>query len=153
MKLKTHIQKLDLNQEERLSRVLFLIQQNTRRIEEDLIIKRKLNISHRELIYIVFLKDCQGMNMMDICDVMALSKGAFSKAVKALVTKGIVKKKRSKIDTRTSTLLLTKEGERAYGVYNEARQIIHSEIISKIFNEKEVENLYEIADKFIKSEK
>ena len=110
--------------------------------------ENNINISHRELIYLVFIKNNEGKRMLEIGKKMGISKGAFSNTVKTLKKKSLIKKIKVKGDQRVFTLYLDELGEKAYKVHEDARNKM-VKVFDKILAKEEKENIVSICKKLI----
>ncbi len=127
---------MNAQQTKQISNTLLIFETKIQKVQLTELKKQGLNISHRELIYIVFIKNNEGKRMLDIGKKMGLSKGAFSNTVKTLVEKGLVKKERSIHDKRIIRLTLGEKGEEAYRIHGEARAKI-TKSVGKILSKEE----------------
>ncbi len=140
---------MSLTKEQKLNRAFLIVETKVQQIEQKLLNEHKFNVSQRELIYLVFIKDNYGKRMQKIGELMGLSKGAFSNTVKTLVDKKLVKKTKSKKDNRIITLSLDTNGENVYKLHKEARKQVNKRMM-KFLSTKECEIIFELGNKISK---
>ncbi len=129
---------MNAQQTTQISNALLLFETRIQRAQLEELKKQGLKISHRELIYIVFIKRNEGKRMQEIGKRMGLSKGAFSNTVKTLVEKQLVKKEKNEDDKRIMMLTLDKKGKEAYKIHGDARDEI-TKTMAGILTKEELE--------------
>ncbi|TCG11804.1 MarR family winged helix-turn-helix transcriptional regulator [Mycoplasma todarodis] len=129
---------MNAQETKQISNALLIFETKIQKVQLRELKKQGLNISHRELIYIVFIKNNEGKRMLEIGKEMGLSKGAFSNTVKTLVEKKLVRKERMEDDKRVIILTLDEKGEEAYKIHGEARRKITNSL-TKLLSKEEQE--------------
>ncbi|CAM9116723.1 MarR family winged helix-turn-helix transcriptional regulator [Mycoplasma todarodis] len=141
---------MNAQQTKQISNVFLTFETKVQQVQQQELKKRGLKISHRELIYIVFIKNNEGKRMLEIGKKMGLSKGAFSNTVKTLVEKKLVKKQKNAEDKRIMMLTLDEKGEEAYAIHGKARKRI-TKSIGNILTDQEKEGFIALCDKLVAS--
>ncbi len=139
---------MDAQQTTQISNALLLFETKIQRAQLAELKKQGLKISHRELIYIVFIKRNEGKTMLEIGERMGLSKGAFSNTVKTLVKKNLVNKEKGNDDKRIVMLTLSESGEEAYRIHGEVRRKI-TETMAEILTHEELEWFFQVSGKIM----
>ncbi|MEQ9259753.1 MAG: MarR family winged helix-turn-helix transcriptional regulator [Roseovarius sp.] len=88
--------------------VNFFREPNMRRME------RETGLIRPELTVLICLNFRQGLNARDICEITEQPSNTVSRAVNALLAKGLVTSTRDPVDTRRKLLGLTDEGQRLH---------------------------------------
>ncbi len=119
---------MKLSKQDKLNIAFLYVESQVHSVENEFLKKSNLDITHRELIYIVFINLFKNEKMSTIAKVLSVSKSTFSNMVNTLIRKGMVEKTRVSKDSRVLTLELTKKSLLALELHNKARNLVNNSV-------------------------
>lgn len=103
-----------------------------------------LNITSKELSYLVIIKHQEHIKQKDILALMDVTKGTFSNMVKQLVRKGFIKQVASEEDKRVKKIVFTDKGHKALNLNSDIRKRIKQFLLTKV-GPKDLQTFIDIA--------
>lgn len=108
------------------------------------------NLQRGQFIFLLRICENQGINLIELSNLMKVDKTTSSKAVQKLINEGYLEKKEDSLDRRVWRVYPTLKGQEVY------RYIAHeeeksSEIYYKDFSKKEKEDLFILLEKMKKN--
>lgn len=124
--------KLDKKDENVLNLGFMEAQSKIRAYEQRKIKESGLNLTPKELNYLVIIKHQDHLKQNDILNLMDVTKGTFSSMIKQLTTKGFIVQVSSELDKRIKKIVFTDLGNKALELNLHIRKRIKKFLADKV---------------------